>query len=375
MGEVDLVRALALAGIRSAVFAPPGNPARYARTVVERLPWADPRLQPDTVVERLLDFARTQPSAPVLFYDGDWDLLLVSRYRDVLAEAFRFVIADAEMVETLTDKDRFSRLAEEMGLPVPPARRLRDGAVPEDLGFSYPVVVKPITRNHATWRPLGAGGKAIYAEDAGTVRVFLARMVAAGVDAVVQQVVPGPESRIASYHVYVDADGEVAGEFTGRKLRTHPATFGYSTALTVTDIEDVRVTGRRIVERLGLRGVAKLDFKRAPDGTLYLLEINPRFNLWHHPGALAGVNLPATVFADLTGLPRPGPTRGRREVHWCSLRRDAQAAHNAGIGPLRWLVWALRCEAKSGFAWDDPLPLPGALAWRAADRVRSTLRG
>src|SRR5215470_19812901 len=40
-----------------------------------------------------------------------------------------------------------------------------------------------------------------------------------------------------------------------------------------------------------LTGVAKPDFKRAPDGRLLLLEINPRFNLWHHLGAVAGVNL------------------------------------------------------------------------------------
>ena len=45
---------------------------------------------------------------------------------------------------------------------------------------------------------------------------------------------------------------------------------------------------------LGLRGVAKLDFKRTAAGELVLLEVNPRFNLWHLPGAVAGVNLPAS---------------------------------------------------------------------------------
>ena len=58
----------------------------------------------------------------------------------------------------------------------------------------------------------------------------------------------------------------------------------------------LRELGRTLVQRLGLRGVAKFDFKRAADGRLFLLEVNPRFNLWHHPGALAGVNLPALVF-------------------------------------------------------------------------------
>ena len=43
--------------------------------------------------------------------------------------------------------------------------------------------------------------------------------------------------------------------------------------------------------RLGLKGLVKLDFKRADDETLHLLEVNPRFSLWHHLGAVAGVNL------------------------------------------------------------------------------------
>ena len=40
---------------------------------------------------------------------------------------------------------------------------------------------------------------------------------------------------------------------------------GHTTALEITDVEDVRRRGRAIVEQLALNGVAKLDFKRDPD--------------------------------------------------------------------------------------------------------------
>jgi hypothetical protein len=56
-------------------------------------------------------------------------------------------------------------------------------------------------------------------------------------------------------------------------------------------------------------------------------------------------------------------------VHWCSLAHDLQAARADGIGPARWLAWALRCEVKSGFAWNDPLPLPRAALARLRRRV------
>jgi hypothetical protein len=108
---------------------------------------------------------------------------------------------------------------------------------------------------------------------------------------------------------------------------------------------------------LRLRGVAKFDFKRGPDGRLYLLEINPRFSLWHHPGAVAGVNLPALAYADLVGRPRPPVARARSHVRWCDLRLDLRAARASGIPIASWLVWALSSDAKgSGVSWDDPLP-------------------
>jgi D-aspartate ligase len=371
IGEVDLVRALGLAGIRSAVVAPPGNPARWSRTVEAVLGWSDPWREPEALVERLVAFGTKQPSPPVLYYDGDWDLLLVSRHRERLGTAFRFTVAAADLVEDLVDKARFQGLAERLGLPVPAGVRLRaDDAFPATTGLSFPVVAKPLTRQHATWKPL-VKAKAFPVQDPAGLRALWERLRERGVDVLVQEAVPGPESRIESYHVYVDADGGIAGEFTGRKLRTHPPGYGYSTALTITRSDDVAALGRDVAARLGLRGVAKLDFKRAPDGRLHLLEVNPRFNLWHHPGALAGVNLPALVYCDLAGLPRPAATLTADGIRWCSLAHDWQAARANGIGLGRWAAWAIACEGKSGFAWDDPLPLARAALWRLGRAARA----
>jgi D-aspartate ligase len=124
-----------------------------------------------------------------------------------------------------------------------------------------------------------------------------------------------------------------------------------------TDDPEVARLGREILRRLGLRGPAKLDFKRTPAGELRLLEVNPRLTLWVHAGARAGVNLPALMYADLTGDRLPEPRTARPGVRWVSLRRDREAARAAGIPFRRWLPWALRCETNSAFAWTDPAPL------------------
>jgi D-aspartate ligase len=138
--------------------------------------------------------------------------------------------------------------------------------------------------------------------------------------------------------------------------------------LEITDAAEVRRQGRVIVERLGLTGVAKLDFKRDHKGRLHLLEINPRFSLWHHAGALAGVNIPALVYADLTGAKRPPSSRAKVGVRWCRVWSDFSARGAAGIPLAKWLPWVVGCEAKSTLSWDDPMPFIGATLHRLIGR-------
>ncbi|MEA2467949.1 MAG: D-aspartate ligase, partial [Thermoleophilaceae bacterium] len=194
----------------------------------------------------------------------------------------------------------------------------------------------------------------------------------AGFGMVAQELIPGGEERIESYHAYVDERGEAVGEFTGRKVRTLPREFGHTTALEITDEGDVREAGRECMRRLGLRGVAKLDFKRAPDGQLLLLEVNARFNLWHLPGAVAGVNLPALVYADLMDRPRPAVrARPRTGVRWTVPWLDALAAREQRLGLARWAAWQLRCETRHVLSLDDPMPFLRGLVWpRVARRAR-----
>src|SRR5690606_27186437 len=163
-------------------------------------------------------------------------------------------------------------------------------------GLAFPVIAKPLTRRVAEWSPIAGLSKAVSLSNEFELFEFHERMRDHGTDFLAQELIPGDESRIESYHVYIDGNGSIAGEFAGKKIRTYPQKFGQSCALTLTDAEDVIELGRRIVEKVGLRGVAKLDFKRRPDRELALLEINPRFNLWHHLGAVAGVNLPLIVY-------------------------------------------------------------------------------
>jgi D-aspartate ligase len=369
MGDVDLVRALGVAGISCAFFGYDDDSARFSRHVRVSLPWIDQWERQEELVGALVDFARSQPEPPVLFPQTDATLLLASRYRDRLGEGFRSALADPELIEQLVDKARFQELAVRHDLPVPRSQRLHParGEPSPALEVPFPLVIKPLTRT-PDWSRLAGAAKALHVSSSDDFVEAWSRLRELSTDLLAQHLIAGPESRIESFHAYVDDSGAIAGEFVGRKIRTFPLDYGRSTAVEIVDLADVAELGRDVLTRLGLRGVAKLDFKRDDRGRLHLLEINPRFNLWHYPGAVAGVNLPAIVYADLTGRPRPDVATVARSVSWCDPLQDMRAADAAGISPPAWLRWLLGCRTISGLAWRDPSPFLRGKLWAAVRR-------
>jgi predicted ATP-grasp superfamily ATP-dependent carboligase len=92
-----------------------------------------------------------------------------------------------------------------------------------------------------------------------------------------------------------------------------------------------------------------------------MLEINSRFNLWHHPGAVAGVNIPQAVYQDCI---EPGSAQisrsARADVRWIELGLDLMAFreyHADGDLPLlTWLREIATADINEGFMWQDPIP-------------------
>lgn len=366
LGDIDLVAALGRGGVKSVVVVPRSDPAGFSRYAVERLEPADHWRQPERLVDQLVAWAVRQTLPPVLYYQTDGDLLLVSRHRERLSSAFRFVVADAGLVETLVDKVKFAELARRLGLPVPPSRWLRAGDPPDVTDLEFPLILKPVLRRDLAG--MSISGKAVRVDTPHALRQLWPRMAAAGIDMLAQQAIPGPESRIESYHAYLDQRGAVVAEFTGVKLRTQPLEYGQTTALRITQTEDVRQAGRDVAARLGLSGVVKVDLKRDPEGRLHLLEVNPRFTLWNHPGAVAGVNLPLLVHADLVGLPRRPVDDARAGVTWCHPAADRHVAAALGMTRLEWFAFVAGSDTRYAADLRDPLPFARGVAWPAVRR-------
>lgn len=349
VGGFEVVRALGVAGIRSAVVAPARAPARLSRFALEGI---DPEGRP--LADVLAEYGARRLAPPVLLYDSDPALLEISRHRERLARDFRFLLPQPHLVEDLVDKARFQALGERLGLRLPPAQHVRPAASsPSDVHVRFPLVLKAVPFRDERWERYGEARKVLRVEDAEHLERIWPRLAEAELELMAQEVVSGGENDVVSYHVYVDSRGEVAGEFTGRKIRTYPTEYGMSSALMTTVDPPLLANGRDIVQRLGLRGPAKLDFKRTRAGRTVLLEVNPRYTLWVHPGALAGVNLTALAYADLTGSAYPPIRPARAGVRWIQPRLDFFAARDSRVALHRWLWFASRCESNHSLDWKD----------------------
>ena len=366
LGGLNVVRALGLAGIPVVIATQdrraPSTASRFCKGVLDLPPLAER----DAVVDALIRAGRAYGTRLPLFYDNDDRLTLVQDCRAALAPHFALLLNEPALADALLEKSRFQALAERAGLPVP--RRIEWPDIATERG---PVLVKPRTRT--AWdnssirlQLFGGAGKArVFADGREARDNALVAQLAEQLQ--FQEYIPGGDDAIWSFHGFAAPGGEVLASFVGRKIRTYPALTGDSSYLRLARDESLAALGRDIAARLGLAGIFKMDFKRRPDGSYALFEINTRFNLWHYLGAVNGVNLPKVAYQYLTGQ-RIEKSSFRVRYRWLCLREDWRARRQVGF--VRWLIsLAYLPKVYDIFAWRDPLPC--VRYWTA--RIRSAL--
>ncbi|HEY3494334.1 MAG TPA: ATP-grasp domain-containing protein [Polyangiaceae bacterium] len=367
LGDLNMLRCFARSKIPTIVAnSDPRQPALHSRHAGARKVIA-PFDDTERVLSDLEAIARPYAARPTLFYGNDRQLLTVSRHRERLQRSYRLRLPPPELVEKLVDKSRFGALSRELGLPVPPTLSSSEFETAEDVmdGIAGPWLVKPNV--HESWTELraeeGRGPtKALRASTAVELRRLLTGVRRHTNDFVVQAFVAGSEAQVYGYHAYLDANRNTLGHFVGRKIRTYPREAGASTYVELVEEPAVTRLGAEIVQKLGIVGPVKVDFKRdARSGTFHLLELNARYNLWHYLGGVCGVNLPLIAHAELTGQDPPPARTHRTDVRWLSFADDLRSflrsyLPSGEVGVAAWLASLRGPKIYDVFAWNDPLP-------------------
>jgi D-aspartate ligase len=387
-GDLNMLRSFADFGPHVVVISSDGEDVTFlSKHCKEGCVIADVERDPESALSDLEHLASERSAKPVIFYGTDAMLLLVSRNRARLAPRLSFLMPSESVVEALVDKTSFANFAARVGIPAPRTLSSHDVASAKEIEreLALPCVLKP--KQHTGWSRSQAvraiGGrprKAFRADTRGDLERLYPLIRDFGESFVIQEYVPGGDDCLYSFHAYLDRTTKPLGHYVGRKIRTYPREAGVSTYLELVTDDEVARLGLKVLQRLDYVGIAKLDFKRHPEtGRLYLLEINPRFNLWNYLGTTAGINLPQIAYFDQVGEPLPPATVYETGVRWLSFGDDLRTflREYRRSGDLSWLEWLGSFRGRKVydvFAWDDPYPFGVAAMRDLKKTARRVLR-
>jgi len=297
-----------------------------------------PEREPEAWADAVARIAGTLPGALVLPVT---EVALGSAFAFGLERRVALAAPPREAYARAVDKGALLEEARACGIPTPSGVLLETPAALETLppGLAYPVVLKA---RRSRWLEAGHWRH-------GTVRVLRdaealrrARDEAAfAAGALLQEWVPGTG---AGVFLLFDR-GAARVRFAHRRLREKPPSGGVSVLCeAVAPDPDLLAWSEALLRRLGWHGVAMVEYRRAPDGRAWLMEVNPR--LW---GSLqlaidAGADFPALVVALERGEPLPSiaPRVGVRSRwtlgdldHLLIALRDRRQREATGRGALR----------------------------------------
>lgn len=345
---------------------------RFSRYAHRTITWPGPR--EEGAVAFLLDLAATRGLRGfVLIPSGDAEVRLVSQAMGQLSEVFDVVLPPWERLKWVCEKPLLYRRARELGLAVPLTYELGSLEQAATTELRFPVVLKPNMGGRSQF----ARAKAIRADNQ---EAFLGAYGWAaeqvGIqNVVVQEMIPGGGESQFSYAALWNQGAPVA-EFTARRTRQFPVDFGYtSTFVEIVDEPQLVEAARRLLGSIGHHGLVEVEFKRdARDGSMKILDVNPRPWTWFGLAAAAGVDLGAMLWAVRSG-DKVAAVSARPDTSWMYLVRDVVAAGKLISGGRLNIPAYLRAfgsvRAWATFSAGDPVPglidIP-LTAWRVLTR-------
>jgi D-aspartate ligase len=345
---------------------------RFSRYAHRTIDWPGPREEGS--VAFLLDLAATHGlEGFVLIPGGDAEVRLVSQAIDRLSGVFDVVLPPWEQLKWVCEKPLLYRRARELGLAVPLTYELASLEQAATAKLRFPVVLKPNMGGRSRF----ARAKAVLADNQASFQSaykWAAEQVGFE-NVVVQEMIPGGGESQFSYAALWNRGAPVA-EFTARRTRQFPVDFGYtSTFVEIVDEPQLIDAARRLLGSIGHHGLVEVEFKRDPrDGSMRILDVNPRPWTWFGLAAAAGVDLGAMLWAVRSG-DKVAAVPARANTSWMYLVRDVVAAgkliSRGLLNSQSYLRSFGSVRAWATFSAGDPVPglidIP-LTAWRVLTR-------
>jgi predicted ATP-grasp superfamily ATP-dependent carboligase len=333
--------------------------SKYCR----RLLTEEPAKHPQEVLETLIREQKQHSTKGVLFPASDDFVLFVSRFRDQLADFFRFALPTADILERIINKAQQYKLAEEMGIPYPSTyypQSISDILHIKDQ-LEYPALIKPYY-SYQWQAKLGLKGIMVKGPD--ELVSHFKESPDTDLQTMVQSIVPGPYENIIEVCAYMSPKrgGTALALFVDRKIRQYPLDFGVGTYMDSVHDDQALEIGLLLLRRLNYRGAAAVEFKKdARNGTYKLLDLNARLWQQNSLATQAGVNFSLVQYLDLTDQAVELHKDYPDGVTWLDAIMDFTAYRELGESTPQSILSELRLIRRANchayFARDDLKPL------------------
>ena len=270
-------------GVRSLAVCRRALPA-LAHSRLVRVAVQDPAFGQDHVfTATLLGLAAQYPGVPkILISCADDYTALLARHADALRGAYRFACPPPAALH-LADKRQFAAACRAAGLRTPQTVTLCPADALPPLPFGWPVIAKPADQAAYARCDFPGRRKVYLVRDAARLRELLAAAARGGYFGswLVQEYIPGPDTRLGVVNAYCAADGSVPWLVQGQPLlqeRTPEGTGNYAAVLVEPSRQDAALLDalRGLLQAAGWHGFANFDLKYDRRGEPVLFELNPR---------------------------------------------------------------------------------------------------
>jgi D-aspartate ligase len=312
-------------------------PGRYSKACrFVHCPYSE-ESQEEAYIDFLVEFGKSLGAKAVLYPLSDRHVLLASQYREVLERYYVYVMPPHDTMVKLTTKDGLDSISREFSIPAPQTHFLSAESDIREIArqIPFPAILKPTESTYWHSREITqllrkglfeGRAKVILCHDSAQLISRFEQIAEYDPRMIVQEVIPGEDSRLVYAPFYLDRTSTPLGFFSGRKHRVIPTGFGSASFVETFADPELRALVFRILSDVGYKGLGGLEFKQDPrDGVYKLIEFNTRFGMWDGLGIRCGVDLPLISYRDALGLPVESQFEFRTGVKWVDWQRDLRA--------------------------------------------------
>lgn len=221
---------------------------------------------------------------PLVLGTGDWYARTLSQHKEELSQWFVVPYIDFELLDQITQKERFYAICEELGIAYPKTWSFdcsdTSATIPAE-DFSYPVIAKPSNSARYHYADIPDKKKVFTVESADELRKLYADLQQSCYDRelIVQDLVPGADDGLRTITCFSDRNGDVRVWATGRVLlEDHmPTAIGNPVCILLDRNDEIAAQAARFLKHVGYRGFSNFDVKFDPrDNTYRFFEVNTR---------------------------------------------------------------------------------------------------